>query len=430
MKKKVLYYLNQFFGQIGGEEKAGYKPTFSNEKIGPCLPFSEKLENAEVIGTIICGDNYFNENKEESLSFIDSIFDKNEVDILIVGPSFNAGRYGMACAEITNHVAEKYNIPVVGGCYKENPGLDMAKLNSYIVETKDSAADMRKAIAKMAKVTNKIIKGEELDPKTDEYFMQGKRKTILVDKIASERAVEMLINRLNGKPFKTELPMPTFDNVEPGKAIEDLSKATIALVTSGGIVPMGNPDKIQSASARIWGKYSVEGRDNLENDFCTIHGGYDPVYANEKPDRVLPLDLLRKLEKENVIGKVYKNYYATTGTGTAVGNAIKFGKEIGKELYDAGVDGVIVTSTWGTCTRCGATMVKEIERFGIPVVHMATITTISKSVGANRIVPTIAIPHPVGNPSVSESREYELRKALVDKAMKAFTTKVDEPTIF
>ncbi len=75
-------------------------------------------------------------------------------------------------------------------------------------------------------------------------------------------------------------------------------------------------------------------------------------------------------------------------------------------------------------------MVKEIERFGIPVVHMATITTISKSVGANRIVPTIAIPHPVGNPNVSESREYELRKALIDKAMLAFTTEVNEPTIF
>ncbi len=345
MKKNVLYYLNQFFGQIGGEEKAGYKPTFSNEKIGPCLPFSQQLEHADVIGTIICGDNYFNENKEQALQFIDEVFDNHKVDILIVGPSFNAGRYGVACAEITNHVVEKYSIPVVGGCYKENPGLDMARLNSYIVETKDSAADMKNALKKMANLTNKIIKGDVLDPDEDDYFKQGKRKTILVEKKASIRAVEMLIKRFKGEEFKTELPMPTFDNVEPGKAIKDLSKATIALVTSGGIVPVGNPDKIQSASARIWGKYSIEGRDSLKGDFCTIHGGYDPVYANELPDRVLPLDLLKELEKQGKIGKVYKDYYATTGTGTAVGNAIKFGKEIGKELYDAGVDGVIVTST-------------------------------------------------------------------------------------
>ncbi len=345
MAKKVLYYVNQFFGQIGGEEKADYKPTFSNEKIGPAAAFSNGLEGGEVIGTIICGDNFFNENKEEALSFIDDVFAKNEVDILVAGPSFNAGRYGVACGELANHVAEKYSIPVISGCYEENPGLEMSKLNAYIVETNNSAADMRKALPKMIAVTNKLIKGEELDPKTDGYFKQGKRKTILVDKIASKRAVDMLLARLNDKPFVSEMPMPTFDKVTPGAAIKDITKATIALVTSGGIVPQGNPDKIQSASARKWGKYSVAGRENLKGDFCTIHGGYDPVYANELPDRVIPFDILKKFENEKKIGKVYDMIYTTTGTGTAVGNAIQFGEEIGKELKEAGVDGVILTST-------------------------------------------------------------------------------------
>ncbi len=345
MAKKVLYYVNQFFGQIGGEEKAGYKPTFSNEKIGPAGAFHEALEGGEVIGTIICGDNYFNENKEESLEFIDKVFAENEVDILIAGPSFNAGRYGVACAELTNHVSEKYNIPIISGCYKENPGLEMSKLNAYIIETKDSAADMRAALPAMVKLTNKIIKGQEVDPSVDGYFKQGKRKTILVDKIASKRAVEMLLARLNNREFQTEMPMPTFDKVKPGAAIKDLSKATIALVTSGGIVPVGNPDKIQSASARKWGKYSVESRENLKGDFCTIHGGYDPVYANELPDRVIPFDLLKEFETEGKIGQVFDMIYTTTGTGTAVGNAIQFGQEIGKELKEKGVDGVILTST-------------------------------------------------------------------------------------
>ncbi len=345
MKKQILYYLNQFFGQIGGEEKAGYKPTFSNEKIGPVLAFSEKIEDAEIVGTVICGDNYFNENKEEALKFIDSVFEKNQIDILIAGPSFNAGRYGVACAELANYVSEKYSIPVVTGCYKENPGLEMCKLNAYVIETKDSAADMRKALSKMSAVTNKIIKGEELDPETDNYFKQGKRKTILVEKNASLRAVEMLLKRLRGEEFKTEMEMPSFDKVTPGAAIKDMSKAVIALVTSGGIVPLGNPDKIQSASARIWGKYVIEGRDNLKGDFCTIHGGYDPVYANELPDRVVPLDILKIYEKEGKIGKVFDKFYTTTGTGTAVGNAIAFGEEIGKELSESGVDAVILTST-------------------------------------------------------------------------------------
>ncbi len=75
-------------------------------------------------------------------------------------------------------------------------------------------------------------------------------------------------------------------------------------------------------------------------------------------------------------------------------------------------------------------MVKEIERYGIPIVHMATITTISESVGANRIVPTIAIPYPVGNPNLPKEEEYALRKKMVGKALEALATEVTEPTQF
>ena len=75
-------------------------------------------------------------------------------------------------------------------------------------------------------------------------------------------------------------------------------------------------------------------------------------------------------------------------------------------------------------------MVKEIERAGIPVGHMCTVTPISMTVGANRIVPTIAIPHPLGNPSLSHDEEYALRKKLVNRALEALTTEVTEQTIF
>ena len=75
-------------------------------------------------------------------------------------------------------------------------------------------------------------------------------------------------------------------------------------------------------------------------------------------------------------------------------------------------------------------MVKEIERYGIPIVHMATITTISESVGANRIGPTVAIPYPVGNPTLTPQDEHSVRRALVEQALRALTTAVDGPTQF
>lgn len=346
MNKKVLYYINQFFGQIGGEEMAHVAPTFVEKSVGPAMGFEKILkEDCKIVGTVICGDNYFNENLEKSLKFLKDVMDRENPDIVVAGPAFNAGRYGMACAGVAKFVTENYNIPVVTGMFEENPGLDLCKSISYVVPTSNVASSMGKVLPVMAKLTLKLLNKEIVKPLVDGYFIQGKRLTILSEKIGAVRASEMLLKRLNDEKFETELPMPIFDKVEPAKAIKDLSKATIAVVTTGGIVPLGNPDRIQSASAQKWGKYNVSNLSELGADYCTIHGGYDPVYANEKPDRVAPLDILKEMEKDGTIGKVYDYFYTTTGTGTAVGNSIKFGVEIGKELKDAKVDGVILTST-------------------------------------------------------------------------------------
>ncbi len=344
---KVIYYVNQFFGQIGGEDQAGITPVFKDEAVGPAMGFNGLLgADGEVVGTIICGDNYFNENEEIALKEILKMIEDKSPDIVVTGPAFNAGRYGMACATIAKEVQDKLNIPALTGMYIENPGLDVAKETVIVAKTSDSAAGMREALPVMANLAKKIGKNEELGkPEEDGYIPRGERRTVFSDKRGSKRAVEMLLARFREEEVVTELPMPVFDKVEAAKAIKDLSKATIAIVTSGGIVPQGNPDRIQSASAQKWGKYDVSKIDKLGSDYYTIHGGYDPVYANEIPDRVAPLDMLKALESEGVIGNVYEYFYTTTGTGTSVANSVKFGEEIGQELKDAGVDGVILTST-------------------------------------------------------------------------------------
>lgn len=347
MKFKVLYYVNQFFGQVGGEDKAGMKPEYKEEVIGPALGFNGLLgDEGEVVGTLICGDNYFNENNEESLEYINKVIKEVNPDIVVAGPAFNAGRYGMACAGVVEAVNDM-GIKAVTGMYIENPALDTARANALVVETTDSAGGMRDALPKMAGLVKKLMSGEEMGtPEEEGYIAQGKRLTVFSENRGSKRAVDMLLARFNGEEFETELPMPVFDKVEPAAAIKDLSKATIALVTSGGMVPEGNPDRIQSASAQIWGKYDVSGVDSLKEDgFITIHGGFDPVYANDIPDRIAPLDLMKEAQKEGKIGDVYKYFYTTSGTGTSVGKSVEFGTEIGKELKEAGVDGVILTST-------------------------------------------------------------------------------------
>lgn len=75
-------------------------------------------------------------------------------------------------------------------------------------------------------------------------------------------------------------------------------------------------------------------------------------------------------------------------------------------------------------------MVKELENAGFPTVHIASIVPITKTVGANRIIPAVAIPHPLGDPSLDEQDELKLRKNLVDKALKALETELEIQTVF
>ena len=101
-----------------------------------------------------------------------------------------------------------------------------------------------------------------------------------------------------------------------------------------------------AATAKFFKQYSIESMDGLKaGEFESVHAGYDPVYANLDPNRVAPLDVLRMMEKEGKIGSIYPYLTTTTGNSTSVADATRMGMEIGAILSNAGVDGVILTST-------------------------------------------------------------------------------------
>ena len=347
-KFRVVHYINQFFAQVGGEEKADHRPESREGFVGPGMAFKAAFgDEAEIVGTVVCGDSYFNENLETATKEVLDMISSFKPDLVIAGPAFNAGRYGMACGTVAAAVEKELGIPAITGMYKENPGVDGFKKEIYIIETKNSAAGMRDAVKVMAPFALKLAAGEDVGASAEEgYIPNGIRVNFFEQKRGSERAVDMLLAKLAGKPFTTEFPMPDFDRVEPNPAVADISKSTIALVTSGGIVPKGNPDRIESSSASKYGKYDIEGVFDLtESTYETAHGGYDPVYANLDADRVLPVDILREYEKAGKIGKLHRYFYSTTGNGTSVANAKAYAAAIGKELVADGVDAVILTST-------------------------------------------------------------------------------------
>lgn len=346
--KKAILYINQFFGQIGGEDKADFAPEIREGQVGPALEFAKELD-AEITHTIICGDNFMGSNTEEAVSTILGMLEGKDMDIFLAGPAFQAGRYGVACGTICKAVKGKFQVPVVTSMNEENPGVDMFKKDMYVMQGGNIAARMRKDVSAMVVLANKLLNAETVKSAQEEgYFARGiRRQTWLAEGTpASERMIDMLLKKLAGEPFTTELPIPKMDRVPIAPAVKDLKKARIALVNTGGIVPVDNPDRIQSASATRWGRYSIADADTIKaGEYKTIHAGFDPAAADADPNVITPIDVLKVLEKEGVYGSLHPYFYSTVGTGTTQAEAQRMANEIVPYLQEDHVDAVILVST-------------------------------------------------------------------------------------
>lgn len=346
--KKAIHYINQFFAGIGGEDKADFKPEIREGKIGPGLALASKLE-AEITHTVICGDNYMGSNTESAINEILAMLENIEFDVFIAGPAFQAGRYGVACGNICEAVAKKFNVPVVTSMHVENPGVEMFKTKMPVFEGGHSAAAVKKDTEKMALYVNKLLRGEETKgAEAEGYFKRGIRHQVWLDEpvSASRRGVDMLLKKIAGEEYISELPIPKKDLIPIASPIKDLSKAKIAILNTGGIVPVDNPDRIQSASATRWGRYDCSSMERLKGgEFKTIHAGFDPAAADSDPNVIVPWDVLVELKNEGVFGELHEYFYSTVGTGTTQAEAKRMGEEMLKLLQEAGVDGCIMVST-------------------------------------------------------------------------------------
>lgn len=304
-------------------------------------------DNVEVTHTIICGDNYMGSNPDKAIQEILDSLEGIPMDIFFAGPAFLAGRYGVACGNICKKISEVYRIPVLTSMNEENPGVLMFKKEMYIFKGGKSAIAMRKDVKAMCKYALKLLKGEELLSAEEEgYFGRGIRRMVLTDRSAADRCVDMLLKALKGETVKTEVPIQVMEKPKPAHALTNLTDAKIAMVTTGGLVPIDNPDHIQSSSATVWGKYDISQMNELKADeFMTIHGGIDTTFGNENPNIIVPLDAMRELEKDGKFHELYPYFYATTGTGTSEASAVKMADEIIEDLQKEHVDGVIFVST-------------------------------------------------------------------------------------
>jgi betaine reductase len=345
---RVAHYLNQFFGGVGGEDKADAPPELRPGPVGPGALLQELLgAEAQIVGTVLCGDNRASERGAETLPAILGLVRGLDPDVVVAGPAFNAGRYGVACALVCTAVRRDLGVPALTAMFAENPGREIVDRSVLVAVTGATVATMKSDLERLARLVLKTVRKEPLGPAdVDGYHPTGRRVNEFGQETGAERMIQMLMKKLRGEVYVSELVVPGFDRVPPAAPVSDLGRTTLGVVTTSGVVRSGNPEGIESWRATKWARYSLAGLDRLSPEaFTCVHGGYDNRYIRADPHRAVPLDVLRQYVKEGRVGRLHEILYTTVGNVMPVERARRLGREVAQELRDAGVQAVLLTAT-------------------------------------------------------------------------------------
>lgn len=340
---RIVHYVNQFFAGVGGEEKASVGPDVRETPTGPGRKLASLLgDEHQIVATVYCGDDYA-AGKEGAAGEILELVKQTGAEMLVAGPAFTSGRYGIACGRVAK-AAKEAGLIALAAMHAENPGAAEA-VPAPVVATGLTAREMGTTLDRVATAVKKLASGEALT--SEDGLVAGiARLNRLAGANAASRAVDLVLKRLAGDREATEIPTPDFGVVTPAGPIADPAKALVALLTEGGLVPAGNPGRLESARATKWLRYPLEELPALEEgSHVSVHGGFSTVVANSDPNRILPLDAARELKEEGAIGELYAEYFVTVGNGTSVANGARYGVEWAAELRKAGVQAAILTST-------------------------------------------------------------------------------------
>ena len=183
-------------------------------------------------------------------------------------------------------------------------------------------------------------------PAAEGYFAARLTHNVVVGATAAQRATAMLLDKLAGRAFASEVPLPVFPPQPGAAAVRDLGHAD------------DRPgDRRRPGAAGQPGRHRGPGRDALRRlqhrgpggprrrQYDISHRGYDTTYVKQDPHRLVPVDVARELEQEGAIGKLHETVYSTTGVATTLAHSQRMGREIAAKLRAAGVDAVILTST-------------------------------------------------------------------------------------
>jgi len=343
---RVVHYVNQYFAGIGGEDASSHPPGALPELAGASRALQARLaDRATVVATVFAGDSYVAEHEKSAIADCVNLIAAHAPTVCVAGPAFGSGRYGLACGLVCDAVQRTLGVPAMTGMYPENPGVEACRRSTIIVPTAETVRGMGDALERMAVLALKLGAGEELGPAEAEgYLPKGIRVNEVAGEVAGVRAVELVLKKLRGQT-ETEWPLPHYEKISPAAAVAEGKRPRVALVSEGAVVPKGNPDKLPSGWCKVWARYEMKSSGGLSSEeFETVHGGFDTTVGNQDPNRLVPLDALRELEREGRV-EVWRDLYVTNGNMGSLTEMSRIGSEMARALRQDGVDVAIIGAT-------------------------------------------------------------------------------------
>lgn len=173
---RIVQFLNQAQAGLGGDERMNITPQSQNGAAGMGMLLRHTLlkNGADIVGTVVCGDNYFMENKEKAIADIAEMIKKFNADVVICGPALNYKRYGECCGYLTLGIKEKLNIPSFAAMSFESEGTELFRKKIYIIKTPiRGGTGLNNSLRKISNFAIKLAKGDVIGTSDEEgYFLR------------------------------------------------------------------------------------------------------------------------------------------------------------------------------------------------------------------------------------------------------------------
>jgi betaine reductase len=200
---------------------------------------------------------------------------------------------------------------------------------------------------RMAQLVSKLASGSTIGSATEEgYIPAGIRIDVDANREGAERAIDMLLDKLAGRSFETEIPYESLEKIPVAPPIGNIRAACITLASTSGVTTGGNPYEFKMFRNTKFKKYSIGNLNSMkEASWDVLHGGYNTSFMVANPNYGVPLDACRELEREGAFGKLYPYFYGTTGVDGVISAMKNIGRGMVADMKAEGVDAVILVDT-------------------------------------------------------------------------------------